>query len=239
MTQLSERKSVRVFTEKPVEKEIKTALFYAAIAAPTAGCQQLYTMIDVTDGEEKKRLSELCDNQPFMASAPILLVFCADVGRWYRAYQISGARPRKPGMGDWLLAVDDALIAAQNVVTAAHSFGLGSCYIGDIMENCEKVRELLKLPTYVFPAALLVIGYPTEQQKTRKKPERFALSDIVCENTYREQSEEEIRNMFRERAQAQGFDEYMKAFCNRKYDSDFAAEMTRSVEVYAKDYQSV
>ena len=71
--------------------------------------------------------------------------------KWYDT--ISGSRavtPRKPGAGDLMLAVTDAAIAAQNAVVAAESFGIGSCYIGDIMENCEEQRRLLKLPEYVF-----------------------------------------------------------------------------------------
>lgn len=81
-----------------------------------------------------------------------------------------GCEPRKPGVGDLMLAVTDTVIAAQNAVVAAESFGLGSCYIGDIMENCEEQRRLLCLPDYVFPAAMLVLGWPTEQQKQRPKP---------------------------------------------------------------------
>ena len=50
----------------------------------------------------------------------------------------TGCDPRRPGEGDLLLATADAAIAAQNAVTAAWSLGIGSCYIGDVMENCEK-----------------------------------------------------------------------------------------------------
>ena len=70
-----------------------------------------------------------------------------------------------------MLAVCDALIAAQNAVVAAESLGIGSCYIGDIMENAEVHQMTLQLPKYVFPVAMLVFGYPTDQQKKRKKPE--------------------------------------------------------------------
>ena len=95
-----------------------------------------------------------------------------------------------------MLAVTDAAIAAQNAVVAAESFGIGSCYIGDIMENCEEQRRLLKLPEYVFPAVMLVFGWPTEQQKHRPKPVRFEQKHIVHENTYRSMDGEELRNMF-------------------------------------------
>ena len=68
-----------------------------------------------------------------------------------------------------MLAITDTAIAAQNAVVAAESLGIGSCYIGDIMENCEEQRRLLQLPEYVFPAVMLVFGWPTMQQKQRQK----------------------------------------------------------------------
>ena len=81
-----------------------------------------------------------------------------------------------------MLAVNDAVIAAQNAVCASESLGIGSCYIGDIMEQCEFHRQLLQLPPYVFPAAMLVFGYPVQQQKEREKPVRCDLNYIVHEN---------------------------------------------------------
>ena len=96
--------------------------------------------------------------------APLVLVFCADCKKWYDAYLEAGCTPRTPGVGDLMLAVTDAAIAAQNAVVAAESFGIGSCYIGDIMENCDTQRSLLYLPDYVFPAVMLVFGWPTQQQ---------------------------------------------------------------------------
>ena len=64
-------------------------------------------------------------------------------------------------------------------MVAAESLGVGSCYIGDILENVEEHRCLLDLPDYVMPAAMVVYGYPTEQQKPRKKPQRFSSAYIV------------------------------------------------------------
>ena len=59
------------------------------------------------------------------------------------------------------LACCDALIAAQTAVIAAESLGIGTCYIGDIMENYEEHEELFGLPKYVFPIRLICFGYPT------------------------------------------------------------------------------
>ena len=159
---LYNRKSVRVYEEQSIPSEIKNVILEAAVQAPSAGCQQLYTILDITDEKLKEALSETCDHQPFIAKAPLVLIFCADCKKWYDAYLEANCSPRNPGVGDLMLAVTDAVIAAQNAVVAAESFGVGSCYIGDIMENCEEQRRLLNLPEYVFPAAMLVFGYPTE-----------------------------------------------------------------------------
>lgn len=237
LKQLHARKSTRAYEPVTISAEDKAAILEAAVQAPTAGNQQLYTIIDVTDQAMKESLAESCDHQPFIASANMVLIFCADCRKWYDAFLAAGCDPRKPGVGDLLLAVSDANIAAQNAVVAAESLGIGSCYIGDIMEQSEAHRALLKLPQYVFPAAMLVFGVPTQQQRERQKPRRVAMQHIVHENGYRHMDDEELRAMFAERAGERGYDAWMQAFCARKYNSDFSREMTRSVGVYLSDFQ--
>lgn len=234
---LHNRKSVRAFTHQPLTPEVKHSLLEAAIAAPTAGCQQLYTILDITDQALKEKLAVSCGNQPFIATAPVVLVFCADCLRWQMAYQEADCQPRKPGVGDLLLATSDANIAAQNVVVAAESLGLGSCYIGDIMEQYEIHRELLHLPDYVMPVAMLVIGYPTQQQKDRKKPERLPLEAVVHKNGYHKPTGAELRQMFQARCGQQSYEAFMTAFCKRKYNSAFSQEMSRSVAAYLAQFE--
>lgn len=236
--ELLARKSVRAFEDKEIGREEKEAILLSAVNAPTAGNQQLYTIIDVTDAQLKKALSESCDHQPFITEGKLVLVFCADCRKWYQAFLDAGCEPRLPGAGDLLLAVSDATIAAQNAVVAAESLGIGSCYIGDIMENCETQRELLHLPKWVFPCCMLVFGYPTHQQKERKKPERAAMEHIVHENCYRDMDGEELKRLFASRTGMQTYEEWMQAFCERKYNSDFSREMQRSVKEYLKDFDA-
>ena len=233
---LYSRKSVRVFEERPVSEESKREILLAAMEAPTAGNQQLYTILDITDQNLKTKLAVSCDNQPFIAKAPMVLIFCADVLKWVDVFREGGADPRKPRCGDLILAIDDALIAAQNAVVAAESLGIGSCYIGDIMEQCELHRKILHLSEYVFPAAMLVFGYPTAQQKERPKPKRCRLEDIVQKNYYRRREGEELRRMFEKETEYRSFEEWSQAFCERKYNSDFSSEMSRSVQEYLKEY---
>lgn len=233
---LHDRKSVRVYENISVSEEIKREILLAACAAPTAGNQQLYTILDITDQDLKTRLAVSCDNQPFIATAPMVLIFCADLQKWYDVFTEGNAHPRKPGAGDLLLAAVDAVAAAQNAVTAAESFGLGSCYIGDILENCELHREMFHLPEYAVPVAMLVFGYPTKQQKERKKPKRCGLEYIVHENSYHRMDGGMLREMFVKETKDKSFEAWSQAFCDRKYNSDFAREMSRSAAEYLKNF---
>lgn len=238
--ELVERKSVRAFLEKEISLEDKEQILNAAVNGPSAGNQQMYRIIDVVDQEIKDKLSILCDNQPFIKEGKMLLVFCSDFKKWYDAFKIADLKPREVGVGDLILGIEDSMIAAQNAITAAWSLGIGSCYIGDILENKEKIKELLKLPEYVFPSTLVVFGYPTKQQLERVKPKRESLKYLVCENVYNNYNDEDLLKMFIDK---QGFNNvedckmWLKRFYNRKYNSDFAKEMSRSVNEYLKEYK--
>jgi len=225
------RKSVRVYEDRPIGAEEKRRILEAAIQAPSAGNMGLYAIIDVTDPELKAKLAETCDNQPFIATAPLVLAFCVDYQRWFDAFCAHEENVRIPAEGDFMLAFADTMIAAQNAVVAAESMGIGSCYIGDFLENFEKQKELLNLPKYVMPAVLVVFGYPTEQQKNRVKPPRFAVEDVVGENTYLSKTGEEYMDMLKKRHNLEGeaFDRWMTAFFKRKWNCDFSVEMSRSV----------
>jgi len=237
---LFDRKSTRQYNGKSISPEDKAIILEAALQAPTAGNQNLYTILDVTDPTLKEALSVYCDNQPFIAAAPLTLVFLADCRRWYDSYTLASAEARPPEEGDLLLAVADAVIAAQNSVVAAEALGIGSCYIGDILEREEDVRKALNLDGYVFPAAFVVYGYPTQGQKERAKPKRPPIPYLVQENQYRRLSEKEHRQMFLDKGsikREEDFRDYITAFCKRKYMSDFSIEMNRSARRYLDNFR--
>ena len=230
--QLEARKSVRAYEPKEIPQEDVRAILSAAVQAPTAGNMTLWTAIHVTDPDKKQALSVSCDNQPFIAKAPLVLVFCADYKRWFDLFRTIdlGEELRRPGEGDFLLAMSDALIAAQSAVVAADALGYGSCYIGDIIENCDTQREILGLPEYVKPVGMVVIGVPTAQQMERKKPARFEIEDVVHENTYQPAGAQKFRAMLEARQGLSGedMDRWLMAFTKRKWNCDFSREMTRS-----------
>ena len=137
-----------------------------------------------------------------------------------------------------MLAVSDTNIAAQNAVVAAQSLGIGSCYIGDITEHFEFHQELLNLPQYVVPAAMLVLGYPTDQQLARPKPNRHATEDLVHENGYSAEKAARMGQMLSRQQDKEGdaLAHWLRRFCQRKWNSPFSEEMSRSCREIVKDW---
>ena len=251
---LLRRKSVRAYENREIEPDVKAAILKATLRAPTAGNMMLYSIIDVTDQRLKNRLAVTCDNQPFIARAPMVWIFLADYQRWNDYFiasdvasicQQSGQPFRAPEEGDLFIACCDALIAAQNAVIASESFGLGSCYIGDVIEQYEVHKELLNLPQYVFPICMLVFGYPTQQQKDRAVTSRLDEKFIVFENAYRQLEPAEFDEMFAERERQMprgvamgGIDNFGQVTYLRKFDSDFSREMSRSARKWLRGWQA-
>jgi nitroreductase len=236
-----QRRSIRSYRPSPIPIEVVDQIIQAAMRAPTAGNMMLYSIIEIADQALKDRLAETCDHQPFIAKAPLVLLFVADYQRWNDLFdhfdvddycqRVDQAR-RYPQEGDLMLACCDALIAAQTAVLAAEALGIGSCYIGDIMEQYETHRELLELPPYVFPVCMLCFGYPNASALERPLTPRFGRAQIVFKNRYRSLGEEELEHLLdgpgrrspREPARNVG-----QAYYRHKFASAFSREMSRSV----------
>ena len=238
LRQLHHRKSVRVYEDRTIEPEVKRAILEGAVQAPTAGNMSLFTILDITDPEKKAALAKSCDNQPFIAQAPMVLIFCADYRCWFDLFRTYDPEARNPGLGDLFLAQADAIIAAQNAVVAAQSLGVGSCYIGDITENYEYHKKLLNLPELVVPAAMLCFGYPTEKQLERAKPERFPMEELVHENGYDMEKSGHMEAMVSRRNGREGeaLAQWVRRFCDFKWNSEFSREMSRSCTEMVKDW---
>jgi nitroreductase len=240
------RRSVRTYSDKPISNDEKQAIFDCAMRAPTAGNLMLYSMIEVTDQQLKEKLAVSCDNQPFIAKAPLVVLFAADFQRILDLYRFSGAQEwskeqgggfRLPGEGDLFLAMNDALIAAQSAVTAAEALGIGSCYIGDVMEQYEFHRDLFELPDYVFPATLICFGYPKTDGPKTPVP-RYEEKYVHFKNTYTNFEADELLYMT-DRLEEWQYKGKVPQYnggnigChiyNRKYATDYANEMNRSVK---------
>ena len=238
-----------------MDRDTKDCILDAALRAPTAGNMMLYSMLEIEDQSLKEKLIESCDNQPFIGKAPFAVIFLADYQRTWDYFLSSnieeycreqGRELRRPGEGDFLLACNDALIAAQTSVITAESMGLGSCYIGDIMENYEFHRDLLDLPDYVFPVTMVCYGYPKPEHLARKPVPRFSREFIHHKDSYRSLGPDDFERMYSPwlkecgpaggyRKGASNFGQHMYA---RKFDSDFSREMSRSVRAALKFWES-
>jgi FMN reductase (NADPH) len=237
---MMDRASVRSFETRPLSAEHEDAILASALRAPTAGNMMLYTILRVKDSETRRALSVTCDNQPFIAEAPLSLVFLADFTRWSGLFSMAGIPSlaaergiewQGPTAGDFLLGCCDAMAAAENAVIAAQSLGVASCYIGDIMEQYEKHRELFHLPPQAFPIAMLCLGYP----KNGKMPaprSRFDSKYVIHDETYQSFGHGELVAMLgRELDSGIDASEYVRRFFLRKQGAEFAREMARSVRV--------
>lgn len=240
---LTNRKSIRSYKIRKIEQSIKDKIIGAMLRSPTAGNMMLYSTIEVTKQKTKDKLAITCDNQPFIAKAPLVLMFLADCQRWYDYYKTCDIEKiRKPEEGDLFLACCDALIAAQTAVIAAESLDVGSCYIGDIMENYEIHKKLFDLPEYVFPITMLCFGYPTKQQQNKSLTQRFDKEYICFKDKYKKHSAKEFKAMyarrhkqiFGKRQELKGAKNIGQYMYKKKYTSDFAAEMNRSVQLMLK-----
>jgi hypothetical protein len=151
---------------------------------------------------------------------------------------------RLPDQVDLPLACCDTLIAAQKTVIDAEALGIGSCYIGDIIEHYELNRQLFNLPRYVLPVALICFGYPTPEQARHQQTARFGQEYVVHLNRYHCMGNHELQAMMAERSQkfaapgaCPGGIENMGQYTYlRKFGADFAIEMNRSVRAMIENW---
>jgi FMN reductase (NADPH) len=248
MQTLLNRKSIRAYADRPISADAKTKIMSATLRAPTAGNMTLYSIIDITEQRIKDTLAQTCDDQPFIAQAPMVWLFLADYQRWMDYFRSSDVAqvcrrrevsPRQPAEGDLLLACCDAVIAAQTAVIAAEALGIGSCYIGDILEKYEEHRALFNLPDYAIPIALVCFGYPTEEQQQREQAPRFDPRFVVFENGYQRLSDAGFAEMYRERearwlrrkTKADDIENFGQFMYLRKFAANYTTEMNRSAHV--------
>ena len=196
---LKSHRSIRKFTDRPIDPALFDELIAAGQAAATSSFLQGATIIRVTDPEKRARLAELAGNQPYVETAAEFLVFCADLkrpGNYCRKYG-------KDFAGDYtehfIIATVDVALMAQSLVTAAESVGLGICYIGGIRNNPGPVSELLELPRGVYPVFGLCLGYPAQDPESKPRLPRAV---IVKENRYTEDGDEAAIADYDEQVQA-------------------------------------
>ncbi len=166
---LYRRASLRNFSEEPVPDEVLSQILEAGVCSATGGNLQPYSVIVIRNKKTMQTLADWC-SQGFIKDAPVNLLFCLDWHRTAKWCEMECAPyTANQSFRHFWIAFQDTIIAAQNIATAADSLGLGSVYIGTIIEFIPECRELFKLPDAVVPVVLLSLGYPkTVPKKARK-----------------------------------------------------------------------
>lgn len=181
--QLAARRVRRTWSERPVGDELVRLLCACALSAPSKSDLQQRDIVIVTDPAARATIADLLPHMPWVAAAPVFLVFCAN-GR--RVRQTSALRD-KPFPNNHLdlffNAVGDAAIALATCLHAAEAIGLGACPISEIRNHAAVVDRLLQLPEQVIPFAGLCLGWPGAPHQISP---RLPLAMTVHENTYAE-----------------------------------------------------
>jgi nitroreductase len=191
---LLERGSLRNFTDRKIPSEIMDTILEAGMRAPTGGNLQPYSIIKIENPATTARLAKMCGEQNFIAKAPVNLLFCLDFHRLQRWAEIETAPfTATNSFRHFWIGFQDTIIAAQNICTAADALGLGSVYIGTVLECLRELREMFELPNGVFPVVLFSIGYPKAKPLVKKK---LGAGVVVHDEKYHELDDAELKRVF-------------------------------------------
>lgn len=185
---LKSHRSIRKFQSRPVPQPLLEELVGAGQAASTSSFIQACTLIQVNDTKDRERLAEYAGGQAYVASAPVFLVFCADMQRHRLACEMNGVEMLSGYTEQFITATVDCALFAQNMMLAAEAQGLGGVYIGGIRNRIEAVAELLQLPELVYPVFGMCLGYP--DQDPQVKP-RLPLQVVLKQGHYDDRGDRE------------------------------------------------
>jgi len=191
------RRSVRSFLDTPIEEEKVQKLLDAAIQSPSGGNIQPLSIIRIENPESRQKLAKLAVNQPWVAKAPLCLLFCIDfhrTGKWAEAEGASYGGEK--ALMSFLLAYADVFCSGENVVLCATSLGLGAVYIGMVLAAMTEIRAEFGLPDKVVPVVALCVGYP---KKVRAGITKLPRAAMVHSERYEEKSPDELKQLYREK----------------------------------------
>lgn len=149
------RRSIRQYSDEAVGPELVEQLLHAAMAAPSAGNQQRWRFVVVTERDQLDRLAEATPYSKMLHRAPVAIAVCADISEEYHP-------------GYW---VEDCSAAMENLLLAAHALGLGAVWLGyhPRPERVAAGREILGLPPHVEILGVASIGHPAESKPSAER----------------------------------------------------------------------
>ena len=178
--QLNHR-SIRKFTDKAIDNDLLLDLIRGAQGAASSSFIQAYSLVQVTNTENRNKIATLAGGQAWVENAPEFLVICADLTRIEHCCVQQGMGPLEGYTEHFLAASVDAALMAQNFMLGAESVGLGAVFIGGIRNDPMQVSELLNLPDQVFPVFGLCLGWPDAEPDL--KP-RLPVDVILHKDSY-------------------------------------------------------
>jgi len=186
---LMNHRSIRKFKPQALEAETLETLLQAGVRAASAGNLQHYSLIVVDDPEKKKALLD------WPEAGPVTYIIAAvDEYRFKRWAELSKAPFYFDQAVNLFIGYWDAIVALHNIQVAAESLGLGTVYIGTVLSS--DLTAILGTPEYVFPAGMLVVGYPDETPELRP---RLPLEAVVHFNGYHIPTDNEVNAFFLEK----------------------------------------
>jgi FMN reductase [NAD(P)H] len=223
---MMKRRSVRNFEDKNIPENLIEDLLDAANNAPSCGNIQPISVVLVQKAEARAKLAKMVGDQPWVKNAPLSMIFCIDFFRiktWASMFE-ADYRGEK-ALLSFLIAYADLMCSAQNVVILAESQGLGSVYIGTILDVIDQAREYFSIPKLVLPMMVLSIGYPRTVPKNIPKLKR----DVIAHReTYRTMGDDEIERAFEQKYGS--FDDNLKKHFDKIYVEALEAEKQEKPE---------
>ena len=160
------RAMIRAYKSDLVPEEKIQRLLKYAVRAPSAGNLQPWEFIVVKSPETRAKLAKAAFDQTSVASAPVIIVTCADIQRAGSQYGARGA----------FYSLVDTAFASLLILLGAVEQGLGACFVGSY--NPEEVVKIFALPDHVRPVGLIALGYPAEQPR-KPGTAKIPLSKLV------------------------------------------------------------
>jgi FMN reductase [NAD(P)H] len=159
-----DRRVTRKYRDAPLDDALLNTVLAAAQSAPSKSDLQQYSIIVVRDRAVSARIAGWIGTMPWIADAPVLLIFCGDMRRGQRICEMHGREHANDNMDTFLNCTVDASVAMAHAILAAEGAGLGTCPISYVRNHLEKVGPLLGLPRGVFPVAGLSLGWPEARE---------------------------------------------------------------------------
>lgn len=159
------RRSIRRYLDVPVEWDKIGTILDAGRVAPSAGNLQAWRFVVVKKPEKRKLIAEACIQQYWMEQAPVFIVIFAELPKMEQHYGLRGVR---------LYSAQSCAMAAMQMMIAAESLGLGTCFIGAFDENA--IARIFNLPETARPQGVITIGYADENPDM---PIRYRLENIA------------------------------------------------------------